>query len=119
MTAALVAISCGLGAVARLLVDRALARSRVWGLPVGTLVINASGSLLAGVAAGLALSGPTWLTLPTVALLGSYTTFSTAMVEVVRIGQQRRFAALLHAVGSMAIALGAAISGVALAGVWS
>lgn len=119
MTAMLVVIACGLGAVARLLVDRALARSRVWGLPVGTVVINASGSLLAGIAAGLVLADSSWLALPAAALLGSYSTFSTAMVEVVRVGQQRPLAALLHGVGSMAIALGAAIGGVALAGVWT
>ncbi len=117
MTALVVAVACGLGAVARLLVDRALARTRLWGLPVGILVVNTSGSLLAGVAAGLALSVVPWLALPAVALLGSYTTFSSAMVEVVRVGQGRPVAALMHAGASMALAVAAAVAGMALAGV--
>lgn len=117
MTALLVVVACGLGAVARRLVDRALTHTRVWGLPLATVATNTSGSLLAGVAVGLATTVP-WLALPATALLGSYTTFSTAMVEAVRVGRERRLAALLHASASMALALAAAIVGVALAGRW-
>ncbi len=99
-----VAAAGGIGAGCRFLVD-SLIRQR-WSVPfpVGTLVINLTGSLLLGVLAGWATT-----TLPAVVqaiagtgFLGGYTTFSTASVETARLLQQRRYAsALVNGLGSM------------------
>ena len=76
-----VAVGAGAGAVARHLLDRALTRSR---FPVGILVVNLLGSLLAGVVAGAA-PGPRVTELVAVGLLGGFTTASTLAVDVLRL----------------------------------
>jgi fluoride exporter len=81
-----VAVAGGLGAGARFLVDRAVTRRSVGWAPWGTWTVNVSGSFAAGVIGGLA-AGPLPDEVAVVAaggFLGAYTTFSTAMVEVVR-----------------------------------
>jgi CrcB protein len=112
----------GLGAAARLLVD-GVVRARLGGrLPWGTVVINASGSLLLGLLTGLAQAGPipqVWELVLGGGLLGGYTTFSTASFETVRLLQERRFtAAATNGLGmlllSVALAFGAYEVGVAL-----
>jgi CrcB protein len=80
VTSLLVAGCGGLGAVARFLVD-GLVDERVAGeYPVGTLVVNLSGSFLLGLLVGLGASHRVELVVGT-ATLGSYTTFSTWMLE--------------------------------------
>ena len=76
-----VAVGAGAGAVGRHLLDRALTRSR---FPVGILVVNLLGSLLAGVVAGAA-PGPRVTELVAVGLLGGFTTASTLAVDVLRL----------------------------------
>ncbi|WP_375400745.1 fluoride efflux transporter CrcB [uncultured Amnibacterium sp.] len=89
----------GFGAVARFALDSAT-RLRVRSeLPIGTIVINLSGSLalglLAGFVAGHALPDAIRVVAGT-GFLGGYTTFSTASVETVRLVQRgRRGAALI------------------------
>lgn len=82
----------------RLVVDGVLlARVRI-AYPVGTTVINVSGSLALGLLVGLALTGTLsaeWRLVLGTGLLGGYTTFSTASVETVRLLRSRRFAAAL------------------------
>lgn len=89
-----IAVAGGLGAVARFVVDEAVrarmaSRSR---LPLGTIVVNLTGSLamglLVGVAAGAAASGE-WVLVLGAGFLGGYTTFSTASIDTVRLVQQR------------------------------
>jgi CrcB protein len=76
----------GAGALARFILDAAV-EARVRGsFPLGTLAVNATGSLLLGLLAGLATSGET-LVLAGTAALGSYTTFSTWMLETQRLGE--------------------------------
>jgi CrcB protein len=95
----------GLGAACRFALDGAV-RSRFGsGYPLGTLVINISGSLILGVLTGLTLAH---LLPDTVRLvvgtgfLGGYTTFSTASFETVRLVQERRVpAALLYGLGTL------------------
>jgi fluoride exporter len=78
--ALLVVLCGGAGAVARYLVDR-LVQARLRGqFPVGTLAVNLGGCLLLGLLAGLRASPQATLLLGT-ATLGSYTTFSTWMLE--------------------------------------
>lgn len=100
-----IAMAGGFGAVARLVLD-GLVRAR-WGTrhPVGTMVVNLSGSLLLGLVTGLAASrlvtGPWPLVLGT-GFLGGYTTFSTASVETVLLaGECRWVAALVNGVGML------------------
>ena len=76
-----VAVGAGAGAAARHVLDRALTRSR---FPVGILVVNLLGSLLAGVVAGAA-PGPRVTELVAVGLLGGFTTASTLAADVLRL----------------------------------
>lgn len=107
-----VAVGGGLGAVARLMLDGFL-RSRVRvGYPLGTTVINVTGSFLLGLVTGLAMAHglpPEWRAILGTGFLGGYTTFSTASYETVRLAQQRRYrAALFNGVGMLLLALAAA-----------
>lgn len=115
MTALLVlavAAAGGVGAVARLVLDGFLrARVRI-AYPLGTTVINVTGSLLLGLVTGLALAHglpAEWRAVLGTGFLGGYTTFSTASYETVRLAQQRRYrAALVNGVGMLVLALAAA-----------
>lgn len=106
----------GAGATGRFLLDGTISSRAGRGFPLGTLVVNASGALLLGLLTGLALSGDA-LVLAGTATLGSYTTFSTWMLETHRLtedGELRGAAvniALSLAVGVAAAALGRAIGG--------
>ncbi len=115
-----VAAAGGLGAVARLVLDGVL-RSRVAvSFPLGTTVINVTGSFLLGLVTGLALAHglpPEWRAILGTGFLGGYTTFSTASYETVRLAQQRRYrAALFNGVGMLLLALAAAGLGLWLGG---
>lgn len=107
-----VGLAGGVGAVARLVLDGVLrARVRV-AFPLGTTVINVTGSFLLGLVTGLALAHglpPEWRAVLGTGFLGGYTTFSTASYETVRLSQQRRYrAALFNGVGMLVLALAAA-----------
>ena len=98
----------GLGAAARFALDGALSASRAWRYPVGTTVINLSGSFLLGLLTGLAAGGllpESGLLVLGTGFLGGYTTFSTAAYETVRLLEQHRWgAALLHGTGQLVAA---------------
>lgn len=99
-----VAAGGGIGAGCRFLVDSMIKDRVSTPFPVGTVMINLSGSLLLGVLAGWATTGLP-IAVETVAgtgFLGGYTTFSTASVETARLLQQRRYgSALSNGLGSM------------------
>ena len=119
MTALLVALAGGLGAAARFIVDNLIAARSRGTVPVGTLVINVSGSLLLGLLAGWAsrVGAPpdVRLVLGT-GLLGGFTTFSTASVELVRLARDdRRWTALALALGMVVLSLAAAATGLWIA----
>jgi CrcB protein len=89
--------------------------------PVGTLVINVTGSLLLGVLTGLVIAhGASSTDLRTIAgtgFCGGYTTFSAASLETMRLAEQRRWVACLSYTGaSLLLALLAAGAGLALTG---
>lgn len=121
MGVVLVALLGGVGAAARFLVD-GLVRSRFppTMLPVGTVTVNVTGSLILGFLVGAAAAGA--VTDPVLAAAGTgfcggYTTFSTAMVETVRLlqlGDPRR--AVVNIVGTGVTTVLAASAGMAMAG---
>jgi CrcB protein len=95
----LVATGGALGAAARYLLDRAIAVRQNGPFPLGTLVINVSGSMGLGLVLGLAAAHRipdgvvTWTG---TGFLGAYTTFSTFTFETLRLLEDGawRYAAL-------------------------
>lgn len=79
-------------------------------LPLGTLAVNISGALLLGLLAGLALSGDA-LVLLGAATIGSYTTFSSWMLDTRRLREEGRTA---MAVANVLVSVGLGIAAVAL-----
>ncbi len=106
------------GAVLRYSVDHLVQRWAGSDFPLGTLVINVSGSLVLGLLTGSALHhgvSATWLTVAGTGLIGAYTTFSTFTVDSVRLAEaDRRALSVLNIVVSVALGLGAAALGLAL-----
>ena len=101
------ALAGGVGAVARFGLD-GLVRSRVAStFPVGTLLVNVTGSFVLGLVTGLTLAHvvPEDLRLVVgTGFCGGYTTFSTASFETVRLVEQRRMGpALLSGVGTLLV----------------
>jgi len=108
----------GVGALGRFLLDAAVSLRLGRQFPVGTLAVNASGAFLLGLLVGLGVGGRGML-LAGVALLGSYTTFSTLMLESHRLGEdgELRLAAA-NLAGSLLAGIGtAAAAGWLLGGV--
>lgn len=102
-----VALLGGLGACARFLLISLIATRHSGNLPLGVLAVNVSGSLLLGLLAGLTVGG-SLLVLTATATLGSYTTFSTWMLETQRLGEDGRArAAVLNVVVSLALGVAA------------
>src|SRR2546423_469517 len=74
-------------------------------LPFGTFAVNLSGALVLGVLAGAAVRGHALLLAGT-ATIGSYTTFSTWMLESQRLGEDgERGALALNLAASLACGL--------------
>ena len=116
-----VVLAGGVGAVLRFLVDRAVARRAARslpfaGMPFGTLVVNISGAALLGLLGSLALSRYAALLAGT-AFVGSYTTFSTWMLETQRLSEERQVRnAVANIVVSIVLGIGAALFGQWIAG---
>jgi CrcB protein len=84
--------------------------------PVGTLLVNASGALLLGLLAGLGVGGRGMLLVGT-ATLGSYTTFSTWMLESHRLGEDGELRlAVANVMVSLLAGIGTAAAGWLLGG---
>ena len=115
MITAVLVIACGgLGALARFAVDGLVQSHRLGEFPLGTFVVNISGCLLLGLLDGLDPPHRAVLILET-ASIGSYTTFSTWMLEAYRPAQdgESRLAwldlASTLAAGFVAVIVGRAI----------
>lgn len=95
----------GAGAVARFLVDAGVTARAAHAFALGILVVNISGTLLLGILVGASVHGDAERLIAT-GLLGSYTTFSTWMLDSHRlaVGGRRR-AAALNLVASVALGL--------------
>jgi fluoride exporter len=121
MIALLVALAGGLGAVSRFLVDGLVdSISRRASVPLGTLVINVSGSFLLGLVTGwwAAHTGDPGLRLVLgTGFLGGYTTFSTASVEAARLATSGRgWPATAQAAGMVVLSVSLAALGMWLGG---
>lgn len=79
----------GAGAVLRFLVDGIVSARTGRAFPYGTMVVNISGAVILGLLAGLALPADAALLAGTAAV-GSYTTFSTWMLESQRLTEERQ-----------------------------
>lgn len=114
------ALAGGVGAAGRLFVDGFIRNHIPVGFPLGTTIINASGSLLLGFITGLTLSlvlPVDWKTILGTGLMGGYTTFSTASFETVRLLQERRYAAALtNGLGMLAVSVALAFLGLWIGG---
>jgi CrcB protein len=111
-----VALLGGAGAVARFAVSDAVGRRGEGWFPWGTLAVNLSGTALLGLIVGVAVRGDA-LTLVGGGLLGSYTTFSTWMLDSERLAEHHSARALAANLGgSLVVGLGAIALGRALGG---
>jgi CrcB protein len=114
----LVAVAGGGGAVLRALLIHHIGLRRGDPLPVGTILVNASGSLLLGVLTGLSLYhglGGRPLAVAGVGLCGGYTTWSTASWETIHLLHTgHRNEAVLYTVGSLVVCIGCAAAAIAL-----
>jgi fluoride exporter len=119
ITAMIICVAGGVGAALRLLLD-GLIRTRIRSTyPVGTTLINLTGSFLLGLLTGLVTSQLVphqWQLIIGTGLLGGYTTFSTASFETVRLIEDRRYiAAAFNGLGMLLMCTVAAGLGFAAA----
>jgi fluoride exporter len=119
LAALLICVAGGIGAALRLILD-GLIKARIRSsYPVGTTVINVTGSFLLGLLTSLAMSQAIpqqWQLVAGTGLLGGYTTFSTASFETVRLIEDRRYvAAACNGLGMLIAGTAAAALGFAAA----
>jgi fluoride exporter len=101
----------GAGSLLRFYADGLVSSVAGRGFPLGTMVINVSGAVILGLLSGLALSSSQYLLLGTAAV-GSYTTFSTWILETQRLTEERQYRrAVLNIVVSLALGIAAAALG--------
>ena len=109
-----VAAGGAIGAPSRYLVDRFVTSRHNGALPLGTIVVNISGSFLLGALTAVALPRIPAAMLST-GFCGGYTTFSTFEFETVRLLEERLAAQALVNIGlSLVAGLLAAAAGIAL-----
>jgi CrcB protein len=108
----------GLGAVARFMLEGIITASVRGLVPIGTMTVNISGSLVLGLLTGLVLASalpPSWLVVGGTGFLGGYTTFSTASSETVRLIQAGHTkAAIMSGIGTAVVGLAAAALGLVI-----
>lgn len=105
-----VILAGGAGAVARFLLDGIVSSAAGKSFPYGTLAVNVSGAVILGLLTGLALSDNAALIIGT-GIVGSYTTFSTWMLETQRMAEERQH---LRAIGNVVVSLVLGVAAAAL-----
>jgi len=101
----------GAGSVIRFLADGAVSAGSGQDFPLGTLAVNVSGAVILGLITGLAL-GHDQALLAGTAAVGSYTTFSTWMLETQRLTEERQHRqAVVNVAASLALGIAAAALG--------
>ncbi|QEO09762.1 fluoride efflux transporter CrcB [Protaetiibacter larvae] len=112
---AVVALAGGVGAVARFALDGFISSRFAGSLPLGTIAINLSGSLVLGLLAGFGAGAlpHEWMLVLGTGFVGGYTTFSTASFQTVHLLQERKWiAALLNGLIQLVAATALAAFGV-------
>ena len=109
-----------IGALARYVLAGWVTRLNGSVFPLGTFVVNISGSLLLGLLGTLMLEkvsvDPYWRILITIGFLGSFTTFSTLQFESLQLMETGMSgAAFINLFGSIALGLAAAWFGIVIA----
>lgn len=114
---AAVSIAGGAGAALRYLIDQLTLVKLGQRISWSTVVVNLSGSLLAGMLLAIAplqLPQP-WEIILITGFLGGYTTFSTASLETVQLLLEGKgLSALLHSIGMLLGCVGCALIGLYL-----
>ncbi len=100
----------GAGSVVRFLADGALSSAAGRDFPYGTMAVNVSGAVILGLLTGLAL-GHDQALLAGTAAVGSYTTFSTWMLETQRLTEERQHR---KAIANVAVSLVLGVAAAAL-----
>lgn len=112
MTLLAVIVAGAVGAASRFVLDHAITQVTTRRLPVGTLVVNVTGSALAGLLVGLAARHGLDDTLQIVGgtgFLAAFTTYSTFAVETVRLAEDHaRRAAAVNVGAHLVLSVGAA-----------
>jgi CrcB protein len=108
-----------LGAITRYAVGGCIMSSGRFIFPMGTFIINATGSLLLGLLFGVSVKhlalDSSWRIFFGIGFLGAYTTFSTFSLETMRLIENGSFAlALLNIFGSVLVSLLAVYIGLLL-----
>jgi CrcB protein len=108
---AAVVVIGGAGSVLRFYADALVSSAAGKDFPFGTIVINISGAVILGLLTGLALGNGAALLAGTAAV-GSYTTFSTWMLETERLAEERqRRKVALNIIVSLVLGVAAAALG--------
>lgn len=106
-----VALLSGIAAIGRFSVVALVSSRRRGPFPLGTFTVNATGALLLGLLTGLAVEGDA-LVLLGAATLGSYTTFSTWMLESQRLTEEGQITvAAVNILLSLTVGVGAVALG--------
>ena len=101
----------GAGSVVRFLADGVVGSAGGRDFPLGTLAVNLSGAVVLGLISGLAL-GHDQALLAGTAAVGSYTTFSTWMLETQRLTEERQHRkAAVNVIASLVLGVSAAALG--------
>lgn len=101
----------GAGAIGRFLVDGLIGERAGGAFPFGTFAVNLSGSLVLGLLTGLHVTGNALLIEGTTTI-GSYTTFSTWMLESHRLAEDGELnLAILNLAVSLLLGFGVALLG--------
>jgi CrcB protein len=113
-----IALGSALGGVTRYLLGGLIQRTTEGTFPIGTLVVNVTGSFLLGLlyryAADSAAITPEIRAMLTIGICGGYTTFSTFSYETVRLLEDGEITRALSYVGlSVVLSVGGAMLGIA------
>lgn len=116
----LIAVAGAMGALTRYVLGGYISNNTNTAFPLGTMIINLSGSLVLGFVATAGferfVSNPSLRTALTIGFLGAYTTFSTLSLETFKLIESGSHGlAFLNAFGSMILGLLAVWIGVVLA----
>jgi len=112
-----VCVAGGVGAALRFVLDGAIRARFPMMFPLGTAVINVSGSFVLGAITGLALAAvlpEEWTLVLGTGVMGGYTTFSTASIETMRLIEEREY--VLALTNGLGVLVAAVVAG--LAGLW-